>query len=529
MRQPQHQGVTRPLIAALTAIAFIFSPFSVLAQQEPGPGAEDQQAEDQQAEDQQAEAKKPRGPTPKLFLLPTQGVRDGVSSIIPERVGEMLRAQLQGKSGVKLMASYDDLEVQGGGQANAAVAEAERLYTSGIGLLTAGEDDKASKAFQKAVDIMEQNIADLNNFNVLVDAYKNMALAYFNAGFDFDGRKKMKVFAHLRPDAELDEEKFPKELREVFADEAKKVKKGGPGKLVIEPGEEAMVYIDGVAKGATPVTVEDVGYGYHYLVVRTPTGSVWSEQIRVRGRGKTQKFEVELGGSQAQATGEAQDAGSGEPAFYSGLKQGIKSGSFGKDLQPYLAELTTRTGANFITWVAMIKGKSGYVAVPFIYRTDDGLMVRAQSVEFNFELSNLRVGISQLANHILEAVETMPEDMAITSVELGAPTDKPVVRAEPEDDQQEAVATTQDSGAEATPPAGQQDAVASNEHEQAEESVTPLPEPEPSDKEGESDKWLWLGAGGAAVLVTGLVVGGIVVMSDSGSDEPGNFDAQLTW
>lgn len=206
MRQPKNQGVTRPLVAVFAAFAFVFSPFAVLAQQS-ADGAQNEEGE--QAEP----AAKPAGPTPKLFLLPAQGVRDEISSIIPERVGEMLRGQLEGKSQIELLPTYERLEKQGGGRANAAVAEAERLYTSGIGLLTAGEDEKASKSFQKSVDILEQNIADLHNFNVLADAYKNMALAYFNAGFDFDGRKKMKVFAHLRPEAELDAEKFPKELR----------------------------------------------------------------------------------------------------------------------------------------------------------------------------------------------------------------------------------------------------------------------------------------------------------------------------
>ncbi len=533
MRKPQNQGVMRPFVAVFAAIAFVFSPFAVLAQQQPD--AEQQQDGD----DEKSEPQDPAGPTPKLFLVPTQGVRDGISSIIPERVGEMSRGQLKGKSQIELLPTYDKLQKQGGGRANAAVAEAERLYTSGIGLLTAGEDEKASKTFQKAVDLMEQNIADMTNFDVLADAYKNMALAYFNAGYDFDGRKHMKVFAHLRPDAKLDQEKFPKELRNVFDSEARKVDKGGPGKLVIEADvDEAMVYIDGEMRGKTPATVEDVGYGYHYMVVRSPSGGVWSEQIRVRGRGKKQDFKVELGAGSAKAKADGEDEEADEPAFYSGLKEAIKSGEFAtKELEPYLTELVTRTGAQYIAWIAMVRQGREYAAVPFVYRAEDGLLVRADEVKFNIQLSNLRVGVSQLANHIVDAVETMPEDKAITTVALGAPKEeeKPATTSdkgeqETEVAQKEETTDSSTDTSDAAKDDGAKDdpdgAVADKGEDK---SVKPLPDPEPSEKEGESDKWLWVGAGSAAVIVTGLVVGGIVYASGGGSDGPSSFDAQLTW
>ncbi len=508
MRKSASNGVLRPVVAALTAVAFVFSPMAVLAQQ-------------------------PKGPTPKLFMLPTQGVRDQVSSIIPERIGEMMRSQLKDQRSVELLPTYDKLQEQGGGRANAALGEAQRLYTAGIGLLTAGQNKKASKSFQKAVDIMEQNIADLQNFDMLADAYKNMALAYFNAGFDFDGRKRMKVFACLRPNTKLDKEKFPKELRKVFAHEAHKVTKGGPGKLEVKTkgGAQGLVYVDGVSKGKTPATITDVGYGYHYLVVRSPNGSVWSDQIRVRGRGRRQTFKVELGGG-AKAAGDAKGDDSNQPAFYSGLLSSIKSGKFAsKELQPNLSELNTRTGADFVAWIAMAKKGSGYAAVPFVYRASDGLMVQGEPVEFNIELSNLRVGVSQLTRTIVSLVGTMPEDKAVASVELGAPKKKPAPTHTEQASATKQASATHETAGSATK---QAEVVASNEHhDQAKsdtdkkKSVEPI-EP-PSKKESNNDKWWLIGGGAAAVLVTGLVIGGAVYASDSGPTQAKNFDAQLSW
>ncbi|MEZ4461162.1 MAG: hypothetical protein R3E66_15860 [bacterium] len=168
-----------------------------------------------------------------MFMLPTQSVNDSISSIIPERIGEQVREGIKQDARVVLMPSYEAVqkELGGGGHSSAAIAQAETLYTQGIGLLTAGEDQKAAEAFQRSVDMMEQNIADLQNYDVLADALANLSLAYFNAKFDVDARKRMKDFAHLRPTAQLDPEKYPKELLEVLTDEQKKVSTAGAGKL----------------------------------------------------------------------------------------------------------------------------------------------------------------------------------------------------------------------------------------------------------------------------------------------------------
>jgi hypothetical protein len=513
MRQPLEQGAARSLVALVAALAFVLHPFAALAQQPDGEPAQEEEDGEQPEDGEETE---PSGPTPELYVLSAVAVQEGMSSIIPERISEMQRRQLEGENAVDLLPPFERLQRQAGGQANAAVSEAKRLYTSGIGLLAAGEDEEAAKTFQKAVDMMEQHIAELDNFSVLSDAYKNLALAYHNAGFDFDARKKMAVYAHLEPDQTLDPERFPSELREVYDDETSKVERGGPGKLVIEiDRDEAMVFIDGKSYGSAPTTIEEIGYGYHYMVVRGADGSVWAEQIRVRGRGKEQTFEVELGAGAAAA----EDGEDGEqlPAFYSGIISTIQTGSFGKDLQPYLAELVTRTGVDYVAWVAIVKQGRAYEAVPFVYRASDGLMVRADSVEFNRELSNLRVGVTRLARHIVAAVEEMPEDKAFTSVELLEPEPEPdpVVEVDPE----EPADQEQDESEEGEEVAA---APASEEPESVE------PPPEPSEKAGETDSWVWVGAGGAAVLVTGLVVGGIVLMS--GDDEPSNnFDAQISW
>lgn len=508
--------ILRSACAIATMMAFVCSPLAAIAQQA-APGASDDAGEAKQAEEA-APAPKPAGPTPTMFLLPTQGIKGEMSEIIPERIGEMLRAQLADKRSAKLLPTYEAMMQQGGGNPNAELAEAERLYTSGIGLLTAGQNDRAATTFQRSVDSLEKNLADLENFNVLVDAYRNMALAYFLAGFDFDARKKMQVYANLRPNEKLDPEKFPKELREVYQVEADKVKKAGPGKIsVTAGGEKATVFVDGVEKGQAPVELNDIGYGYHYLVVRGATGGVWSEQIRVRGRSKEQTFEAKLG-----APGATPDAAaSNQPAFYTGLVSSVGSGKFSDEqLRPYLDELHSRTGAKYMAWVVMVKKRSSYSAVPFIYNVETSELVREGDVSFTLALSNLRVGVNTLANSISGVVGAEAGDKLVTSVDLKpAPAAVVVKPAAGEADKKPSTQAPAETKPVAQAPVEQS------------KSVKPLPPIEDGlDEDDDSNVWMWVGAGSAAVLVAGAVVGGVLLFADDGDPAGGGkFDAALSW
>lgn len=452
------------------------------------------------------------GPKPRLFMMPTQSVNNSTSSIIPERIGEQVRQGVRQDGRVELMPKFEEIRKRLGatGQSSAAIAEAEQLYTSGIGLLTAGEDKQAAETFQRAVDLMEENIADISNFDVLADALSNLALAYNNAGFDLDARKRMKLFAQIKPDATLDPEKYDKELIEIYEDEAKKIKKGGPGKLEVAANiEGAKVFIDGVEKGVTPLTVEDVGFGHHYLVVRAPAGdAVWAEKIRVKGRKKQQSFKAELGkkaeGQVADAAGE-QDGD--EPTFYADLKGQIASGRFGTDLQPYLKELTTQTGAQYVSWVLMYKEGSDYRAAPFVYRASDGLIAQGDGVNFNIELSNLRVGVTELSEIIVKLVIDTPEDAAITKVALGpAPVETaPTTPSEPA----ATVASTEAKSPYTNTP------------------MQPPPEVPPSES---SNTWTYVAIGGGALAVAGGIA--LVLLLSADGDNPqqaGGFTTSVSW
>lgn len=511
----------RLMAAPLLALCVLGVSAQAMAQEPAGesaPGSQPEAGEGEQPEAGDGEqAPQAPAPRPKVMILPTDRVEDKVSALIAERVDDTLRKRIKEEKRVVLMPGFTEVRKQlaGQGQSSAVVYQAEQLYTSGIGLLTAGENEKAVEAFQRAVELMEQNLADLQNYDVLSDSLSNLALAYFLTGYDLDGRKRMKQFAHLRPNASVNVDKFPKELLAVLTEEQAKIAKAGPGKLTITSNVQgAQVFIDGVERGVTPLTVDDVGFGYHYLVVRDGKGGAHASQIRVKGRKSAQAIEAPIQNAGAVAKVEGQDA---LPSYYTDILVQLRTGVFDDgELKPYLSELSKQAGAPYLGWVLLHKDPMGnYVATPFVWRAADSRMVRVKDTVFNFELSNLAVGVNQMSSDIATALETMPDAGVATKVSL---VTAPVVAAGP---------AVRGPGDEARDPV-----IIAPPKEDRVVVVTPPPEVEDTDRRERRRKILRnVGLGtAAAVVVGGLVAGSVVLFSgEDDPDEADGFSAEVSW
>lgn len=455
---------------------------------------------------------------PELLILPTESVEGKLTPLVPERIDESMRQRLKDDGKVVVMPSFAEIRknLAGRGVSSAIIYEAEQLYTSGIGLLTAGENEKAMEAFQRAIELMEQNIADVTNYNILTDTLSNLALAYQLMGYDVDSRKRMQQFAHLKPDATLSVDKFPKDLLEVLATEQAKIKKAGPGKLVItteKPG--AKVFIDGAERGVTPLTVADIGFGYHYLVMRDAQGKVYTEQLRIRGKGKEQQVNAVLQGA-GEASASAGEGGM--PSYYTDLLTQLKTGKFTTlELQPYLAELSKQSGAPYISWVLVYDNGTHYMAAPFIWRASDGVLVEVEQKKFNMELSDLVLGVNRMSREIALVAMEMPEDDRVTEVIVGAPVTVAVVSP----------GLTDSGGTGGTSPLITTPPDTSTNTNTGLKPLDPIDEPSK-----ENRRWKYVGAGAVALVVIGGVVAGSVLLAgDNGGDEPTStgFSAEVSW
>jgi len=511
-------------VAVVAMVATAMAPVPVISQPAEG-GGESGSAEEANESSGEAEAS---GEVPTMYLLPVDRVQESISGIVPDRIDELTRGGIESDKRMALKSSLGTGAEEAAG--DKAVSEARGKYRSGIGLVEAGEYERASETLSEAVSSLRDNIEHLEDFPVLVDALKNLARAYGEAGFDFDARATMREFAHLNPDATLDPKKFSEKLRKIYAEEAKKVRSAGTGQLTIEATKQgenvegAQVVIDGTNKGTTPVEVTDVGFGYHYLVIRGPAGeTVATKQMQVRGRDSEQTFTLELaGGSKEAEDGQADGDAENEetPAFYSDLRETIQTGRFKfSELKPYLDEVGNRTGADVVTWVLMSRDDSGYQATPFAYRVEDGRFVQGETVEFDVQLSNLRSGSSTLAEEVVATALQIDEYETKQRVAL---VEKPASAGE---------VTSEAAGESKASASGQTGEPTSSETKQAGEAVEPPPTPEQS-AAGDDDRGIspWWYVAGSAVVVGGLAAGGAVLLSNpSDPTRPTGFEAQVSW
>lgn len=473
-------------------------------------GAEAEGAEQEQEEEE--EAAEPQGPDPKIYVLAADSLRGEVSEIVTERINQTVRGRLESLGGIELLPTFQAMRQAQEESSHAAISRAERDYTSGIGLVNAEQYEQAAEVLQGAVDSLREHVADLHNFNILTDAMLNLGIAYAQTGFDLDARDNIRQFAQLRPDASPDLSDYPS-VESLFTNEVERVRNAGEGTLQItanRPG--AQVYLNGDLKGEAPLELEGVGFGEHFLVLRAGDW-LWSETVRVRARGQEQEVDVEL-----RHSDELERQREEMPSFYVDLRENLRSGQFGREMQPYFQELANQTGADYVAWVLVLPDGRDYAAAPFIYRTEDGMVVQGENVVFNQELSNLRSRSNQLSDVVATSVVFMPDSMAVDTVDLVVEEEEPQVAEEPRD---EVARTDDDQARDELPVPGPTTTARPDSGQINDRGLQEFP-----DDEGRST-WTYVGWGGAAAVVAGAVAGTVFLLTRS--DGPAGLQAEVEW
>ncbi len=491
-----------------------------------GPGValaadEEEAADEVEAEEQddaQSEEAGAGAPDARMLLLSTTSLDDSISDIVTSRIDDSIRDRMGSVGRVELLASFRALYGQAGEEATQeALAEAERDYTSAIGLINAESYDEAADVLARAVTVLEENVAELSNFNVLVDALANLAIAHHHTGFDLDARDHIRQYAYLVPEDAPRYDDLPEELAELYRGEAQRVADAGPGVLRVESDRRgAEVILNGESVGRTPVDVEDVGFGEHYLVVRHGDDS-HSEKVRVRGGGDVTEVEVSL-----RDEGEADDEDA-LPSFYVDLRDTLGSGVFDGSLAPYFDEVATQTGADYVAWTLLHSDPDGYAVHPFVYRQSDGKVIQGEAVVFNQQLTNLRSRSADISETLAVAVVHMPSSMAVEEValEIEEPEEPAVVADTGEGEEEEEI----DREAAAGEQIAEREPAEDTEPSPSEEPAVTLDDPGPLPDEGGWSRRRYLGIGGAAALLTA----GTLFLVMSGSDGAPGFEAEVEW
>jgi hypothetical protein len=126
------------------------------------------------------------------------------------------------------------------------------------------DSEKANAAFAAALEDRKQG--DLSrDFQALLDAWIMKAAGHATGGETGPAKKDIEAVVALAPKSEFSPSLFPPDLIK-FAEQQKKLAANAKGELLVRtepPG--ARVWVDGVFRGQSPVTVAGLGAGKHFV------------------------------------------------------------------------------------------------------------------------------------------------------------------------------------------------------------------------------------------------------------------------
>lgn len=166
---------------------------------------------------------------------------------------------------------------------------------------------EAKSLVRKAISTLEglpQSVCD--HGRNLIEAYLTLGIISRSMGNVGEARQAFRKALRLDPDYRLDSRAFPPSLVNVFEDVRGSLEAQPRGKVRVESNPKvAEVYINGVMKGVTPLTIDNLPEGVHHLRISANKYEVIRKQINVGG-GQVIKVKERLtwlGGKQGKFTG----------------------------------------------------------------------------------------------------------------------------------------------------------------------------------------------------------------------------------
>ena len=346
----------------------------------------------------------------RVYFVTLEAIGDDVPSVVVSQINRDLIDRLDGTRNLELIhraeTATESTETTEVAQHNAAIDEAEQLYQSGIGLYVVEDFEAAVAAFDEMMRLFEENIGEVRNWNMLADGLLRLGECQFKAGNERLARETLHRVLTIRPELNVD----PAQTGQAFAALAEEIREDvaerNAGDLDVSVSNvEGTIFVDGMEVGTAPVTVGDLAPGEHFVVAVAPTGEVAGRAVVVERR---RGAEVELTiSSIAILEDEAEDE-SGEPVYVRSLRREVRNDHVSDTLLPYLQELTTRQGVDYVILGAVVADPVGYVAHAFIYRAEDGRFAPIDAQAFDAELANVTVNVYAFSQEISGAVRSFP-------------------------------------------------------------------------------------------------------------------------
>jgi tetratricopeptide (TPR) repeat protein len=479
----------------------------------------------------------------KLYFFPT-GAEAGFSGLARQKIDEYYRTILSMSSRLAYISPEDARSVTAAKaqkdrtepKFNPVLDEANNLLWKGKDTLRQKRYEDAIAPLQQALDIYIENYDILRDMDNLVDAQFNLALAFFRAGYSDNAEEILRSVISLRPELAIDRTSLPKGFAETFERQRARVLKRSSGPVNIQDteGKSVDVYIDGVLRGKTPLTLKDMPFGVHYVQVFQPGYRSWGKRFKSPKPGKQKTLKVRL-----EVEHGAASTGPAIPSMGPSLREVASNGKYDETMRVEARAFATSIGAEFLLFGYLHKEGNEFQYNQFLYNVPQDSVVDAGFSLFAADLSDLQVKVLILEDQLYNGVKAVGSRPRV----VGVPK---VYRKEQEPAPIGPVVgiVTSPTGAGTGPtgtvtgPTGTvtSPVVRKNGSEPPKSRFKIIPygkggtgstrEPLKSGPAWYKNKWVWIGVGSAVVLA-GAGVGTYFLLRESG-DSPG-YKATLTW
>lgn len=257
----------------------------------------------------------------------------------------------------------------------------------------------AEEALQRAIGEYKEAVSALPEIGEVVDAYALLSAVQYNTGRDEEGAKSLSQALTLAPDRALPLAETSALFSHVVSDARKALKDGAKGTLLLESSpSNAPVLVDGLALGATPLSVKDVPPGLHFWRATLPSGETVGGVVEVTA-GK-------------QATAKAAPTSKDPEAR---LLTALSQNKLDADVVAAAKEHARAADADYVVFGALSHEGKGLALDTFLFATSTGDLRRMARTKFDTELLSAGMEFYNLAGELSKKGTQVGEPVKVPS------------------------------------------------------------------------------------------------------------------
>lgn len=321
------------------------------------------------------------GPKQKLTVMPFAALTGDVPARAGSKAVGMLTTEFKSADAFALV---DARKEKASGAAETALETARKEVGDAKELRGKKKFRLAEEALNRAIAAYKTAIPALPEIGEVVDAYVLLSAVQFNTGRDEEGAKSLNQALAMAPDREVGLASTSPLFARVVADARKALKDGARGTLVLESSpSNAPVLIDGLALGATPLSVTAVPPGLHFWKATLPSGEALGGVVEVTA-GK-------------QATARAASASKDPEAR---VLTALSQNKLDSDLVAAAKEQAKAAEADLLVFGALSKEGKGLALDTFLFTASTGDLRRMARTSFDTELLSAGMEFYNLAGEL---------------------------------------------------------------------------------------------------------------------------------